>query len=166
MYYIIELNLYINYIMKFGDKWGPTCWIFFHCLAERIKEESFKEMYPIILQIIKDICAILPCPDCRMHAIQNIRRARLDLITSKDNLVNFLFEFHNLVNKQTRKQEYSKDVLKKYDDLETGKVVNEFAYTYSTVSSNVKLMTDNFHRQRFLVWLREYLINNGRCFKP
>jgi len=146
--------------------WGPITWKFLHTMIAKLRPEHFREQRNSLIQLIKGTCETLPCPDCRMHAIQNIKRARLDLITSKDNLVNFLFEFHNLVNKQTRKQEYSKDVLKKYDDLETGKVVNEFAYTYSTVSSNVKLMTDNFHRQRFLVWLREYLINNGRCFKP
>ena len=41
---------------------------YFSIVAERVKEDSFKEMYPIILKFIRDICAILPCPDCRLHA--------------------------------------------------------------------------------------------------
>ena len=26
--------------MKFGDNWGPTCWIFFHSLAEKVNDKE------------------------------------------------------------------------------------------------------------------------------
>ena len=101
--------------MKFGDNWGPTCWIFFHCLAERVKEESFKEMIPIIISFIKDICAILPCPDCRLHATHIINNYKFfHLIRKKEDLKNFVFEFHNLVNSRTGKSIQNKLILEQY----------------------------------------------------
>ena len=144
--------------------WGPITWKFLHTIIAKLRPEDFKEQRSNLIQLIKNVCETLPCPECKAHAIQNIRNARLDIITSKDGLVDFIYEFHNLVNKQTRKQQYTKDILETYKVLDTAKVVNEFAYVYSTISTNSKLMTDNFHRSRFLVWLRQYLIENGKCF--
>lgn len=144
--------------------WGPITWKFLHTIVEKLIPEKFNEQRNNMIEIIKRVCETLPCPDCKLHAVQTIRSARLDLITNKEDLINFMYEFHNLVNKRTRKQHYTKDVLTIYKDVETAKVVNEFAYIYSNVSTNNKLMSENFHRKRFLVWLREYLINNGKCF--
>ena len=89
--------------MKFGDNWGPTCWIFFHCLAERVKEESFKEMIPIIISFIKDICAILPCPDCRLHATHIINNYKFfHLIRKKQ----FTLTMLNLYVKKKKEIKY------------------------------------------------------------
>lgn len=135
--------------MKFGDNWGPTCWIFFHCLAERVKEESFKEMYPIILQFIKDICAILPCPDCRLHATHILNSYRFfHLIRSKNDLKQFLFEFHNLVNSRTGKIIQKKTILDDYKNYDFRKATANW-YNHFTVNTyDVKLIWEKNERNK------------------
>ena len=144
--------------------WGPVTWKFLHTITAKLRPEYFKEQRTNIITLIKNVCETLPCPECRMHAMDNIKRARLDLITTKEDLVKFVFEFHNLVNRQTKKAEYSKDILETYNNLNLVDVVNEFASAYATSTHNIRLMTDVFHRNRFLEWLKHYLINNGQRF--
>ena len=135
--------------MKYGDKWGPTCWIFFHCLAERVKEDSFKEMYPIIIKIIKDICAILPCPDCRLHATYILNSYKLyHLITTKKELKNFLYEFHNLVNSRTGKTIQKKIILDQYKNFNFRSVTADW-YNHFTVNTyDVKLIWEKKERNK------------------
>lgn len=106
----------------------------------------------------------MPCPDCRAHALQNIGKANFSRIVTKSDLQTFLFEFHNIVNKQTRKQQATKDVLTQYDSVSFVTVINEFATTYSGSTNISKLMNDAFRRKRFLAWLKKYLLANGKCF--
>lgn len=144
--------------------WGPITWKFLHTICSKVREEKFAEQRGNLIFLIRQVCETLPCPECRMHAVSNIKKARLDLITSKDELVKFIYEFHNLVNRQTKKAEYTKEILETYKSLNLIEIVNEFAYTYSKSTHNIKLMNDVFHRNRFLNWLREYLMNNGKSF--
>ena len=135
--------------MKFGDKWGPTCWIFFHCLAEKVKEESFKEIYPIILKIIKDICSILPCPDCRLHATHIINNYRyFHLIKKKVDFKTFVFEFHNLVNIKTGKSIQNKTILENYEKYDFRKATADW-YNHFTVNTyDVKLIWEKKERNK------------------
>lgn len=144
--------------------WGPVTWRFLHTLAAKIRPEFFNVQKENIILLIKNVCETLPCPECKAHAVSNIRRANLGNIVSKDSLINFLYEFHNLVNAQTKKRIAPRVVLEQYEIQNTAEAVNRFAEVYSATTHNSRLMTDSFHRKRFLEWLRQYLINNGKCF--
>lgn len=151
--------------MKFGDKWGPTCWIFFHCLAEKVKEDSFSKMYPIILNIIKDICSILPCPDCRTHATQILNSYKYyNFIKKKEDLKMFLFEFHNLVNSRTGKSIMHKDILNEYKNYSFRVATAEW-YNHFTVNIyDVKLLWEKKERNKIRANILKTLEKNIEYF--
>ena len=144
--------------------WGPITWRFLHTVAAKIRPEHFASQRNDIITVIKKVCDVLPCPECRSHALQSLNRANFNNIHSKDDLLTFLFEFHNMVNKQTRKQSQQRDVLQQYETANFGTVINEFASIYSATSNISRLMNDSFRRKMFLTWLRKYIIDNGKCF--
>lgn len=151
--------------MKFGDRWGPTCWIFFHCLAERVKNDSFNEMYPIILNIIKDICSILPCPDCRDHASQTLNNYKYyHLIKKKEDLKLFLFQFHNLVNSRTGKTAMNKNILNEYKNYSFRTATADW-YNHFTVNIyDVKLLWEKKERNKIRTKILQILENNIQHF--
>ena len=151
--------------MKFGDNWGPTWWIFFHCLAERVKEESFKEMIPIIISFIKDICAILPCPDCRLHATHIINNYKFfHLIRKKEDLKNFVFEFHNLVNSRTGKSIQNKLILEQYKKYDFRKATADWYNHFTVHTYDVKLIWEKKERNKVRSEILRILNNNIQHF--
>lgn len=144
--------------------WGPITWRFLHTVAAKIRPESFASQRDELITLVRKVCDVLPCPDCRSHALQNLNRANFNNVRSKDDLITFLFEFHNIVNVQTRKQSQQKSVVDQYASFKFGTVINEFAAVYSATSNISNLMNDSFRRKLFLTWLRKYLIDNGKCF--
>jgi len=144
--------------------WGPVTWHFLHTVAAKIRPESFASQRNELITLVRKVCDVLPCPECRSHASQNLSRANFSNIKSRDDLINFLFEFHNVVNTQTRKPKQTPDVLCRYESHQFGTVINEFAAVYSATSNISSLMNDSFRRKLFLTWLRKYLVDNGKCF--
>ena len=53
--------------------WGPCTWFLFHTLAEKIREEHFMKLKPELINIVKNICSNLPCPECKQHAMAKIK---------------------------------------------------------------------------------------------
>ena len=86
--------------------WGPCTWFLFHTLAEKIKEERFMELKPGLIDIIKNICSNLPCPDCKQHATAKIKTLNDKAINNKDSLKKALLLFHNEVNKRLNKPQF------------------------------------------------------------
>ena len=81
---------------------GPIIWKFLHVLTFKIKEESFKSQRENII----NICLVfwnLPCPICTTHAIKLFKSSNLKLIKDKSSLIDFIFSFHNAVNRRLRK---------------------------------------------------------------
>lgn len=144
--------------------WGPITWKFLHTVAAKITPEHFQSQRDDIIKLIKNVCDVLPCPECRTHANQNMSRANFSRIMTKDDLITFLFEFHNIVNSQTHKQQQPRSILDTYVNMKFVDVINEFASVYSSSSNISKLMNDSFRRGVFLNWLKTYLIRNGKCF--
>ena len=94
--------------------WGTYTWILFHWIAEQIKDEYFKEERDTLLTFIVKICSMLPCPTCREHARTYLKHTSINLVTSKVELRNYLFHFHNSVNLRSRKEYQPHSVLEKY----------------------------------------------------
>ena len=81
-------------------KWGKPTWYFLHTLAEKVKTENFDKIKNQLLNIIYSICCNLPCPTCATHAQAYLNKINFKNITSKDQLKNILYVFHNSLNKQ------------------------------------------------------------------
>ena len=73
--------------------WGTVTWLFFHTIAEKIKENEFNNKKEQILNIIRYLLESLPCPLCKNHAMRTIVRNPLNKIQSKEHLKLYFFNF-------------------------------------------------------------------------
>lgn len=143
--------------------WGPPTWIFMHTIADKIKEES----YPIIgKQLIHQlilICRNLPCPDCAQHAKEFWAKVKVQNINTKQDLINLLFVFHNMVNKRKRQAQFSYENLNYYKTRGVIETFNIFARNFTT-RGNMNLMNESFHRNMMLGNLKKWLMGNIQHF--
>ena len=125
--------------------WGNATWYLFHTLAYKLKPEFTSEV-PI-----------------KFLANVNVKL----IISSKDNLINFLHSFHNNVNIRIGNKQISiseHDAL--YSKANTYNVINYFLSIMDQNINNEKLMMLSFHRKRSVKILREYFTNNIHKFNP
>lgn len=143
--------------MSIAD-WGSVTWTLFHTLAEKLKENN-QEHIPLLFGQINNICKNLPCPTCREHAIHSLNTCNKNKINSRENLIRFLWEFHNIVNKRKDIKpmpfEECKELYKKY---RTGIVVQNFLNIFSLNARNEKGMMDTFHRARCISQFKTYIV--------
>jgi hypothetical protein len=92
------------------DVWGPMFWFTLHNGAINYPEYATGHYKKRMTGFIKGIPYMIPCKKCKEHATQYIEdhKDRLDSITSsRKNLFEFFFQFHNVVNKRLNKPEIS-----------------------------------------------------------
>ena len=139
--------------------WGNISWILMHSLAQKVTENKFLDCKQILIKIIFDICNNLPCPDCREHANKLLKTSNINKIYNKKQLISFLCEFHNIVNKKLKKPTKNiEEVEKKYSGAKLNIIVITFFKVYNSVIYNEKMLADSFRRKIFLKKLLEDLI--------
>jgi|TARA_Y100000768_G_scaffold387947_1_gene381130 hypothetical protein len=149
--------------MSIAD-WGKATWTLFHTLAEKLKENEINHV-PVLLKEIINICHHLPCPTCREHAIATIKSCNKSLITNKEQLIIFLWQFHNKVNvKKKRNRMKLEDCQKLYKLAKTGNVIQYFLNIFSLNSKNEKGMMDTFHRAKCIERFKKYILQNHLKF--
>lgn len=144
-------------------QWGPPIWTLFHCIAEKIKEDKFRDLRPHIFSIIKKICSNLPCPDCTMHATNFISKVNFSYIVSKDDFRKFLYIFHNVVNRRKKKPLFNVLNLEKYSKINLIEAFNNFVNVYHT-NGNMKLLADSFQRKILVKDLKNWFMTNYTNF--
>jgi hypothetical protein len=97
------------------NKWGPAIWSFLHGLAEMIHPVHYLIVKDTLWNFIKEICNTLPCPDCSSHATSYLSKIRTP--ATKDQLVQTLYTFHNVVNQNTGKPPFPIERLVQYKHL-------------------------------------------------
>ena len=132
------------------ELWGNTVWYLFHTMAEKIKEEEFLNNKTSIIEIIKLICYVLPCPECSSHASDIIKNINFTNMNNKEELKTFLFNFHNDVNKRLNKPIYNKDNLNIYKKANFNIIIKNFNIIFSQNSNIPQLMSVSFRRQKTL----------------
>ena len=142
--------------------WANAVWFLFHTLAEKIKPEactSSKELTNLYQQISL-ICANLPCPDCQGHAMNYLSRVNVSQVTAtKENLIVFLWQFHNHVNARTKAPFFTRIELDaKYKLANTPAIIQNFIHIMSSTTNNSKLMLQAYHRQNFMKKFIEYIL--------
>ena len=144
--------------MASREQWGNITWYLFHGIAEKIKEDKFSENKELIINIIKSICGNLPCPECSEHASKTLNNINFNSINTKDELKDFLFKFHNIVNQRTKKEEFKKEELdKKYNTIIMPIIFNYFFKVYSINNKSEKMMMYTAFKNQFLSQLRKDL---------
>ena len=143
--------------------WGNATWYLFHTLAFKLKEE-YSDAVPELYSQIIQICHNLPCPECRSHAIHTISGSR-GHVKTKEDLIIFLLEFHNIVNKKLNKSWFSRE---QHDNLyiraQTHLIVSNFSIVMSKNANNSKAMLDTFSRKRAVSRFLSYLNSNHYKF--
>jgi hypothetical protein len=147
--------------------WGNATWYLFHTISYKLKPEFGSEV-PIIFNHIKNICNNLPCPDCQEHATRFLSNVNTPLIiSSQENLINFLYAFHNNVNKRIGNKVFSKiEHDQMYSSAITNNVIKNFLSIMDQNNNNEKLIMSSFHRKRHVKLIREYFRNNIHKFNP
>ena len=99
---------YMSYI------WANPTWDFLHSFAARVNEDFFAAKKGEMLNIVKSLVAVLPCPDCQGHALSFFGNKTVQNIPTKESFIELLLNFHNDVNVRTRKTPLTLEDLEKY----------------------------------------------------
>ena len=146
------------------EEWGPPVWSLFHCLAEKIKEESFPIIGKSLFGIIYKISCFLPCPECSQHAKSFLAKINLSNIKNKNDFKIMLYIFHNAVNKRKNKPLYNYgNVSKLYACRNLINVYNNFIRVYQT-NGNMSLLTESFQRKLIITSFKKWITTNIRHF--
>jgi len=141
-------------------EWGPPIWKFFHTMVEKMKEESFSEIGPTLLYMIKRICNHLPCPDCSQHATTFFSRVHFHNIKDKQGLKITLFHLHNLVNKRKKKPIFNvEDLARTYSGNNLIQCYNDFCRVFHT-RGHMKLMADNLQRKFIMQEVKKWVVDH------
>ena len=143
-----------------NNYWGSITWEFLHVNAEKIKDSEYQNEKAQILKNIKNICSNLPCPECKKHAGEFMKRVTVQHIKEKVDLQNLLFNFHNEVNIRTNKKKVDKEVLSKYSKYNFKDLLQNFFYIFSKPVHSNRLMMDSLNRNFFMKELLNYYKNN------
>ena len=147
------------------QSWGNNTWKIFHTISVKIKDKATFEDIQNVLEIIKEICNNLPCPICSNHATQLFKSVKLDTIKTKEDLIHFLFVFHNKVNIRLKKPPYLKElVLHTYEKLNLNNCLNIFVHIYNNIKGSNHMMIHNFHRKKIVKKVIEYFKKNYHLY--
>ena len=97
-------------------KWGQITWIFLHTLSMKITPEQYPTLKDSLFLLVVMICKALPCPECSEHAVHYMKKKTPPETVELFRL--FLWEFHNVVNVNTKKQKVSQEELNKYKNTD------------------------------------------------
>lgn len=148
-------------------KWGQPVWFFLHTIAEKVKPESFQIVRMELLRIISNICSNLPCPTCSQHATTYLANTNINTITTKDQLIDYFYTFHNEVNKRKGFSQFPKELLhEKYSKANTLNIINHFLVNLLDKSYSIRMIADDFHRKRLVEDIKKWLGNNLQHFQP
>jgi hypothetical protein len=134
-----------------------------HTLAAKIKETSFPVIGPSLILVLIQICNNLPCPECAQHAKHFWSKVKTANIKTKDDLINLLFVFHNMVNKRKQLLPFKHENLPYYKTRNVVQTYNSFSRNFNT-RGNMSLINDSFRRNMMLSSLRTWLMTNLNHF--
>ena len=147
-------------------KWGEPTWFFMHTMAQKIKPEHFQQVRQGFLSQINSICRNLPCPDCAAHAAQYLDKSNFNRIQTKDELILFLYEFHNSVNLRKGVPVFPKEeVYDKYSKANTVNIINYFLFHFADKSKSIRMISNDMYRIRITNLLKEWLNGNLQYFE-
>jgi len=104
---------------------GPSAWLLLHSLASKIKEEKLIENKEKINNLIENICKNIQCPVCVEHATNYLNTNKITL-DSKNELINYLYIFHNIINKITGKKIISIDIISNYEKVKILNILENY----------------------------------------
>ena len=97
--------------------WGPKAWVFLHSITMNYPEKPTDEDKRNFDIFFSSIGKVLPCKICKKHYENNLKINPINL-NSKKELVTWLINIHNEVNKLNNKKIYTyNEVIKLYENI-------------------------------------------------
>tara|TARA_B100001093_G_scaffold197137_1_gene189451 strand:- start:10637 stop:11083 length:447 start_codon:yes stop_codon:yes gene_type:complete len=109
-----------------SKRWGTPTWYFLHCIVEKINVNYYNKIHGEVRNLIINIFQNLPCPYCKNHALNYIKKKNIYKIKTKEEMKMYLFNFHNEVNKRLNHRIQEKSILDMYKKMNFVKVYNYF----------------------------------------
>jgi hypothetical protein len=110
---------YEEYVINPFSKevWGPKMWEVMHTFSfsypispSNVEKQAASNFY-------NSIGILIPCKECSNHCLQYVK-INPPNVNSKDDLIDWVYNFHNEVNKRLGKQYYRKeDLLSRYENV-------------------------------------------------
>jgi hypothetical protein len=145
--------------------WGEPTWFFLHTIAEKIKNESFGIIRFDLLKHIYNICTNLPCPYCSAHAKIYLNSINFNVISSKEELKQMLFIFHNEVNvKKNRNLFPIEELESKYSRANTSNIFKHFILHFNDTYRSPGMIADDLFRKQLSKALVEWFNTNSIHF--
>jgi hypothetical protein len=145
-------------------RWGGPTWLFFHTLAEKVREDQFPLIRGPLLNMISNVCTNLPCPDCAKHAREYMSKINFNAIRTKDDLKELFFGFHNTVNARKGFPIVDKTELDKYAQYSLANVIANFMHYFENRHMSPRLMADDFSRRQTAANIKQWIMANMASF--
>lgn len=150
-----------------GKPWGRITWYFIHTFCERINEDFFVKNREKCLDILSSICCMIPCPTCREHSIQYLKKNPLNrMVRNKEELKAYFFRFHNQAtlngNPSARVEDSS--VIDMYKRANFKRIVDAFKAEYMKKTPTRLDYTHTLYAQTILKSVITFLHSNQHWF--
>ena len=105
--------------MNNNNIWGPPAWTFLHTVTYNYPENPTDNDKRNFYNFFMSLQHVLPCNKCKAHYQQNIQKYDLsESLDSRENLVKWLIDLHNVVNRDNGKPVWSySEVYNKYREM-------------------------------------------------
>ena len=105
--------------MNNNNIWGPPAWTFLHTVTYNYPMNPTDDDKRNFYNFFMSLQHVLPCNKCKAHYQQNIQKYDLsESLDSRENLVKWLIDLHNDVNRDNEKPIWSySDVYNKYREM-------------------------------------------------
>ena len=140
------------------ELWGPNIWGLFHGLSCKIKEDKFLYHKERLIYILKNICSTLPCPECSKDATNILNSINFNSVNTKEDFKQFIFYFHNSVNKKLNKPIYEYINLDKYNNVNINALYNNLNIIYSAKITNPRLMGFSLNKKMLFPKIMDALL--------
>ena len=150
---------YMSYI------WANPTWDFLHSFAARVNEDFYVVHKSGMLSLIKNLVAVLPCPDCQTHAMRFFSNISVQNIPTKESFRQLILRFHNEVNVKTRKQALSLENIEKYKTSNFLLITQNFLTIMSQYKSMLMGFSETRARQSVLRTITNWVNKYGSHFK-
>jgi len=88
--------------------WGPIFWATLHIASLGYSDKPTDRQKANMKAFYESMVDVLPCPICRNHYEQNLEEMPLgEALTSRVELIKWVFEMHNRINVQLGKREFT-----------------------------------------------------------
>ena len=145
-------------------RWGSPTWILLHTITTKIKPDHYDKVKHALLEWIKQLVSVLPCPDCASHATTHLMSINAKSLVTKEMFIEMLWLFHNRVNARIGKPVQPRKVLDIYKRVNLQFIYKVFAMEYTRPLHNIRLVTQDMARRDIVNKLTRWLRTNQRCF--